>query len=566
MRADGCSQIFMVILCLLAIVFSSLADDEQDFYFGVDLSYVNEIEGCGAVYRVDGVLQDPFQLFAGQGANLVRARLWHDPDWTDYSTLSDVKITLQRAIDAGMGTLLDFHYSDNWADPSRQEIPQAWRDIDDVDTLADTVYQYTLDTLTELHGLGLTPDFVQVGNETNSGMLSDGSGLNWGRQAKLFNAGIRAVRDFSDATATHPQIILHIAQPENTGWWFREAELAGITDFDVIGISYYPQWSVFSISDMGAHVGYLRERFNKEVMIVETGYGWTRESVRESADNILNQGLRGYPFTPEGQRRFMQDLTQSLISNHALGVVYWEPAWVSTSCSTRWGQGSHWENATFFDFNNENELLEGVQFLDHEVYSYPVSLPDDSANTIMIDDPIGDSLDGTPAFDLERLTLNTHDGWLYMTLTVAGNIYDEFGNYLIYFDVTNDGQGADVDVLRRPITVADPYQPEFRLDVQIREERGTLTPSYTLNAWIDGEWEQISYTGGVVVVAGEPSTLAFQVPLSLLNTPERVQIAVISTNNGRANTAGDILGTDVTPSEWREPLILDTFFEIVISD
>ena len=129
------------------------------------------------------------------------------------------------------------------------------------------------------------------GNETNSGLLKRDVELDWPRDAKLFNAGIRAVRDLPPRRAQHPKIVLHVAQPENTGWWFTQAEAAGITDFDVIGISYYPQWSTFSIADMGAQISALRQRFGKDVMIVETGYGWTREAVDETADNILDQGL-----------------------------------------------------------------------------------------------------------------------------------------------------------------------------------------------------------------------------------------------------------------------------------
>jgi arabinogalactan endo-1,4-beta-galactosidase len=159
---------------------------------------------------------------------------------------------------------------------------------------------------------------------------------------------------------------LHVAQPENAGWWFRAARENGITDFDVIGLSYYPQWSAFSIADVGAQVAYLRQEFGKDVLIVETAYPWTLDAVDETADNILTQGVRGYSISTEGQRQFMIDLTQSLISNGGLGVVYWEPAWVSTDCSTRWGQGSHWENATFFDFQNDNEVHQGIDFLNYE--------------------------------------------------------------------------------------------------------------------------------------------------------------------------------------------------------
>ena len=166
------------------------------FYFGVDLSYVNEMDDCGAVYLENGEARDAYALFSEHGANLVRARLWHNPDWTDYSTVPDVIRTFERAQAADMATLLDIHYSDSWADPSKQAIPAAWSDLPG-DELPKAVYQYTYDVLSQLHEKGLMPDFVQVGNETNSGMLKQVMGLDWSRDADLFNAGIRAVRDLS---------------------------------------------------------------------------------------------------------------------------------------------------------------------------------------------------------------------------------------------------------------------------------------------------------------------------------------------------------------------------------
>lgn len=552
------------LLILLGVLFApQVMATDAPFYFGVDLSYVNEVEDCGAVYYENGEQRDPFELFADHGANLVRARLWHNPDWTDYSTLPDVKRTFQRAVDAGIDTLLDFHYSDNWADPGRQEVPVAWEDIEDTQALADTLYQYTYDVLMELHAENLTPAFVQVGNETNPGMLNVGLDYNdWDRQTVLFNAGIRAVRDFAAETNTHPQIILHIAQPENTGWWFTQAEDAGITDFDVIGISYYPQWSTFSIADMGAQVSYLRQRFGKDVMVVETGYGWTRDAVNESAGNILNQGIRGYAFSPEGQRDFLIDLTQSLISNGGLGIVYWEPAWVSTECSTRWGQGSHWENATFFDFQNNNELLPGADFLNHD-YVYPSTFEFDTA---LVEDETGDVLDAISAFDFTGLYVASDENALGLKLTLAGDVYDERGNYLIYFDTTHDSQGATEDVSRRPITAADPYQPEFRLDITIRDEKGTVNGSYTFNAWIDGDWEAITFTGSALITADDESVIELTIPRALLNNPEQVYLAVVSTDNARAHTAADILGTSYVPASWDEDLLLESFFAYDLAD
>lgn len=554
----------LLLLVLIVLGSSAAYGQEADvpFYFGVDLSYVNEVEDCGAIYRENGQSRDPFELFAEHGANLVRARLWHTPDWTDYSTLDDVRRTFVRAREQGMAALLDIHYSDTWADPGTQEIPAAWEDMDD-DALADAVYQYTSGVLMALSEDDLVPAFVQVGNETNSGILKRGSEQNWSRDARLFNAGIQAVRDFNRDSGQNVQILLHVAQPENTGWWFTEAEAAGVTDFDVIGVSYYPQWSTFSIADMGAQAAYLRQRFGKEVMVVETAYGWTRDAMDESADNILNQGARGYPFSPEGQRRFLTDLTQSLISGGALGIVYWEPAWVSTPCRTIWGQGSHWENATLFDFQNDNEVLEGIDFLTDD-YLHPAALLDGQIDPAygepFVEDPTGDVLNNRQALDLTDLYLRFDDESLYIAVTAAGRVYSDEGSYLIYFDTTHDDQGADIDVGRRPIVAADPFKPEFRLDLTIQDERGTVSGRYQLNQWVGDEWEAITFTGGAAVLDGEPSVIEIQIPRMLLGNPPSLNLAVVSTARGRARGASDIAGMDTVPDDSSEPLLLDQFF------
>lgn len=533
------------------------------FYFGVDLSYANEMGNCGAVYRQNGEPVDPFALFADHGATLVRARLWYEPDWTSYSTLDDVTKTFTRAKAAGMATLLDIQYSDNWADPSRQTIPTAWENLSE-EALVQTVYDYTTEVLTTLHAADLTPNFVQVGNETNSGMLKRTMELDWPRDAALFNAGSRAIRDFAANTATTPQVMLHVAQPENTGWWFSEAEAAGLTDFDVIGISYYPQWSSFSIAELGSQVSYLRQRFGKAVMVVETGYPWTMEAVDETADNILDQGVRGYSFTPVGQRQFMTDLTQTLISNGALGVVYWEPAWISTTCSTRWGQGSHWENATFFDFQNQNEVHEGIEFLSHP-YLFPTeaSLTNTS---LVVEDETGDVFDGNAAFDLTQLQVIDSPDVLHLNLTFAGDVYAQRGNYLIYFDTTHDSAGATIDVGNRPITVADPFRPEYRLDIGILEAKGTVIGSPVLNVWTGEEWQKATFTGSLVIQSGSPSVMELQLPKDLLGNPTTLNLEVATTDRARIHTAADTFGNAPTPSDWETPVILESFISVLLQD
>ena len=358
-------------IAILATAFTaSAADTDPRRFAGVDLSYVNEVESCGAQYRLNGKLRDPYELFAESGANLVRLRLWNDPTWTKFSTEADVTRSIERTRKAGMQVLLDFHYSDDWADPQKQTIPAAWAaDIGDADKLAAHVYEYTRDVLARLNARGLLPYMVQVGNEINTQMLrpADTKGLpiDWARNAKILNAGIRAVREAKAPDGTSPKVMLHVAQPENVEPWFAAATAAGVRDFDYIGVSYYPKWSVFNMKQAGAALAAVKQKYKADIIVVEVSYPWTLRDAGDKASNLLGEDslLRGYPASPSGQQRFMNDVVRMTRQAGGVGVVYWEPAWVSTSCPTRWGTGSHWENATLFDFRKGNELTPAADFL-----------------------------------------------------------------------------------------------------------------------------------------------------------------------------------------------------------
>ena len=220
------------------------------------------------------------------------------------------------------------------------------------------------------------PDLVQVGNETNGEILSTlekaKDPIDWTRNARLLNAGIRGVRDAAAQSVIKPRVMLHIAQPENVEPWFAAAVAAGVTDFDLIGISYYRRWSTQDLDGLAAVINRLRHRYDADVVVVEAAYPWTLAST-DSMPNVLGQDtlIPGYPATPDGQRRYLIDLTQRVIASGGFGVVYWEPAWISTSCKTRWGTGSGWENAALFDF--KGALLPGADYLDFP-YSRPVDV------------------------------------------------------------------------------------------------------------------------------------------------------------------------------------------------
>ena len=366
----------LIILILSVLLISCSKDDSEPviienprsnvFYYGADLSYVNEMEDCGAVYKDSNEnFKDPYKIFAEAGTNLVRIRLWHNPTWTNYSNINDVKKSIQRAKSEGMNLLLDFHYSDSWADPSNQEIPAAWlNQINNTELLGDLVYNYTFDTLNELYNSNLLPEIVQIGNEINAMILQNGEvewPIDWLRNSALINKGIKAVRDISNQKNKKIEIMLHIAQPENALWWFGEAFNAGITDFDWIGLSYYPLWSEYNLNTIDVPLKNLIETYAKKLMIVETAYPFTLTNA-DSANNIIGENalIPGYPASQQGQLDYLNDLKTKISESGGQGIIYWEPAWVSTNCKTLWGQGSHWDNATLFDHNNKSNL--GMQF------------------------------------------------------------------------------------------------------------------------------------------------------------------------------------------------------------
>lgn len=341
-------------------------------YLGADMSYVNEMEDCGAVYRLHGKPVDPFKLLKKEGGNLVRVRIWVNPTWTRYSNYDDVLKTIRRAHSAGLQVLLDFHYSDTWADGGKQIAPLAWANLS-TDEQARALHDYTLDTLRKLEASHEMPEMVQVGNEINPELLGgkEGQPIDWKRNALLINAGIRAVKEAGRLGSIAPRIMLHIAQPENVLPWFDAATRAGVEGYDVIGLSYYKKWSKWDLSQLKDTIAEAKRRYRKDVIVVETAYPFTLQNA-DSMPNLLGTDaiIPRYPATPEGQRRYMVDLMQLTLNAGGVGVVYWEPYWVSTKCRTPWGQGSGWDNATWFG-NPDHEALPVFEWLHHKYRRLP---------------------------------------------------------------------------------------------------------------------------------------------------------------------------------------------------
>jgi len=371
----------MILFVFTAIMLSASTLPAQNFFFGNDLSYVNEMEDCGVEYKESGAAKDVYQIFKDNGGNLVRLRLWHTPSWYDtlnmgkrYADFQDVRKSIARAKAQGMAVLLDFQLSDFWADPQRQLCPSAWLGVvNNLPLLKDSLYNYVFKTLSDLNAEGLLPEMVQIGNETNRGIVlspamdAAGWSLDWNRNSQLFKKAIQAVRDAENAAGKKVKVAIHIAGPADAGWLMQGFWSNGVTDFDIIGISYYWAWhKPTSITDAGNIVAQLKQLYaGKEVMIFETGYIWTTQ-FNDNASNIINVVHPNYaPASPENQRRWLVDMTQEVLNKGASGVLYWEPAWVSSTCWTPWGQGSHQEHATFFDFQNNLLPNGGIKWMQY---------------------------------------------------------------------------------------------------------------------------------------------------------------------------------------------------------
>lgn len=322
---------------------------------GADVSSLKKSEDLGGVYRYpDGTAADALQILKDYGMNYARLRVWVDPA-DGYHGKDDILEMAQRFKRLNIQLLVDFHYSDNWADPGKQIKPAAWKDYD-FDQLKQAVYDHTHEVCSALVAQGTPPAMVQVGNEINSGMLwPDGDYNHFDNLAALLKEGYRAVKDCSPGTL----VMLHIAEGGDNDlarWWFGNITRLAVP-FDVIGISYYPYWHG-SLAELQYNLNDISARYEKDVIVVETAYAFTDQD-KDNYPNIVDNGLavKGYPLTPEGQRAFMRDVmavVRAVPNGRGLGVFYWDATWTAVPGngwdSTNPEFGNAWENQALFDF------------------------------------------------------------------------------------------------------------------------------------------------------------------------------------------------------------------------
>ena len=349
---------YILIKLLILLSFTK----SNQFINGVDISMLKQVEDNGGLFYEDGNQIDPIQIFKDKGINTARIKIWHTPS-QNYNNLESVLEIAYRASSVGLDLLLDFHYSDTWADPSSQTKPSAWVDLD-FETLCDSVEQYSRYVITKLKNQNTLPKYVQIGNETDCGLLwPDGyvcdesnNDSQWNKLRELFMHAIEGVNSALDTQDTL-EIISHISSGEN--WFFSNLIGQGI-DIDILSISYYPMWHG-TLTDLNQNIDGLGNEFQKPVLIVETAYPFTLQW-NDNTNNILGletQLLENYEASEEGQFLFLHDLiTLVNHNNYGLGICYWAPDWISTNQF-----GSPWENQALFDF--DGELLDAISVFDN---------------------------------------------------------------------------------------------------------------------------------------------------------------------------------------------------------
>lgn len=355
----------------------------EDFMRGVDISSLSDIEKCGGKYfGADGKEEDLFKILKDNGVNWVRLRVWNNPveerdvyakgkvvakkgdpiGGGNNSVENDLDMAV-RAKKAGMKLLIDFHYSDSWADPGKQKMPQDWKNLDDKE-LNKALEKFTKDSLKKFIDAGARPDMVQIGNEMNDGFMwpkgkiwenkafdTIGGFSGWTTLLKSASKGVRAAQGKGEKI----KIVIHLANGGDKELYrsvFDQVKKAGV-DYDVIGLSFYTYWHG-AIDDLVSNMKELAKTYKKEMVVVETAYGFTTEDGDAQGNVFMTYSDENHGYLPsvQGQATAIRDVIAAVASvNGGNGVFYWEPAWIpveGAGLSTR--EGDTWENQCMFDF------------------------------------------------------------------------------------------------------------------------------------------------------------------------------------------------------------------------
>lgn len=343
----------------------------EDFILGMDASCVPALEASGVkYYDHDGVEKNVYEILSENGINYIRVRVWNDPYDAEGNGYGGGNCDIENAVvigklatEHGMKLLVNFHYSDFWADPGKQMTPKAWRGME-FEEKSEALYQYTKECLQKLVDAGVDVGMVQIGNETNGAMCGEDSTKlgGWKKIMQLMSAGSKAVRE----VCPNALVAVHFANPEKTDSYKsygKNLDYYGV-DYDVFASSYYPFWHG-TMDNLAAVLSDIAETYGKRVMVAETSYAFTAADSDFSGNTIGEGGgiVKDYPFTQQGQANLVRDVIDTVANKttNGIGVFYWEGTWIGVGMesweknSALWEQnGSGWASSYAAEYDPDD--------------------------------------------------------------------------------------------------------------------------------------------------------------------------------------------------------------------
>ena len=317
----------------------------DDFIMGLDISSVISEFNSGVTYQdfagnvIDNISDFCKFLKEDCGITHIRVRVWNDPHDSEGNGYGGGDNDVDTAVaiaegcaDAGLKMLIDFHYSDFWADPGKQQPPKEWKDYS-LEEKAEAIRTFTADSLKKIADTGVDIDMVQVGNETTNSFVGE-TGTNYADMCTLFNAGAKAIREFNSDI----KIVIHFTNPERTNQlvnWAARLQNNSV-DYDILATSYYPYWHG-TLENLKSQFEAVRTQYGKDVMVAETSYAYTLADT-DGHDNTVRVGqndtVTSYEFSEQGQADCIRDIIAAVNEAGGLGVYYWEPAWITVGDTT----------------------------------------------------------------------------------------------------------------------------------------------------------------------------------------------------------------------------------------
>ena len=340
-------------------------DLPEEFILGMDVSSILAEERSGVkYYGFDGTERDLFKILAENGINTIRVRIWNDPYDQDGNGYGGGNCGIEtaceigkRAAENGMKLLVDFHYSDFWADPGKQFAPKAWKGMS-LEEKSRALGSFTEESLRKLLDAGAWISLVQIGNETNSGLAGE---TEWPAVCRLMQAGAEAVRK----VCPEALVAVHFTDPQREGSyaWYAETLARYGVDYDVFASSYYPYWHG-TVENLSSVLSDLARTYGKKVLVAETSYAFTPED-SDFFGNTISEGSsvrKPYPYTVQGQADSVRDVIEAVTrSGNGIGVCYWEGAWITVGAGSweenreKWEQfGSGWASSFAAEYDPED--------------------------------------------------------------------------------------------------------------------------------------------------------------------------------------------------------------------